>query len=54
MGSQLILNCNGDFASQETVLGETNNGLKFSNFSLRDTYTGVLFTQISVIIYKMH
>ena len=33
MGSQLILNCNGDFASQETVLGETNNGLKFSQTS---------------------
>ena len=29
IGSQLILNCLGDFASQETILGETNNGLKF-------------------------
>ena len=29
IGSQLILNCCGDFASQETILGETNNGLKF-------------------------
>ena len=30
IGSQLVLNCNGDFASQETILGETNNGLKFN------------------------
>ena len=37
MGSQLILNCNGDFASQETVLGETNNGLKFSQTSPLET-----------------
>ena len=33
IGSQLILNCNGDFASQETILGETNNGLKFNQVS---------------------
>lgn len=33
IGSQLVLNCNGDFASQETILGETNNGLKFSQTS---------------------
>jgi proliferating cell nuclear antigen len=30
IGNQLKLICNGDFAHQETVLGETNNGLKFS------------------------
>ena len=33
IGSQLILNCLGDFASQETILGETNNGLKFNQIS---------------------
>ena len=33
IGSQLILNCMGDFASQETILGETNNGLKFNQIS---------------------
>lgn len=33
VGEQLILNCNGDFASQETILGETNNGLKFNQTS---------------------
>jgi len=30
VGSELILNCQGDFASQETCLSETNNGLQFS------------------------
>ena len=30
IGNQLKLICNGEFAHQETVLGETNNGLKFS------------------------
>ena len=30
IGNQLKLVCNGEFAHQETVLGETNNGLKFS------------------------
>ena len=33
IGPQLVLNCNGDFASQETILGETNNGLKFNQIS---------------------
>ena len=30
IGNKLILSCEGDFASQETVLGETNNGIQFS------------------------
>ena len=30
IGNQLKLVCDGEFAHQETVLGETNNGLKFS------------------------
>ena len=32
-GSELILNCSGDFACQETSLSETNNGLQFSQMS---------------------
>ena len=27
LGNQLIFSCNGDFASQETCIGETNSGL---------------------------
>lgn len=30
IGNELVLSCEGDFASQETVLGETNNGIQFS------------------------
>ena len=30
IGTKLVLSCEGDFASQETVLGETNNGIQFS------------------------
>ena len=30
IGNQLIFGCTGEFAKQETVLGETNNGLTFS------------------------
>ena len=30
VGTSLILNCDGDFANQETVLCETQNGLNFS------------------------
>ena len=35
IGSQLLLNCVGDLASQETILGETNNGLKFNQISAK-------------------
>lgn len=30
IGNQLIFSCTGEFAKQETILGETNNGLSFS------------------------
>ena len=29
IGNNLIFNCHGDFANQSTVLGETNDGLKY-------------------------
>jgi proliferating cell nuclear antigen len=31
IGNKLVLSCNGDFASQETVLGETDNGIQFTS-----------------------
>lgn len=37
VGSELILNCQGDFACQETSLCETNNGLQFSQISPAET-----------------
>jgi len=29
VGQQLVFGCNGDFASQETIIGQTTNGLAF-------------------------
>jgi proliferating cell nuclear antigen len=37
VGSKLIFKCEGDFANQTTILGETQNGLKFKQ-NLDDTY----------------
>ena len=37
IGTDLILCCNGDFASQETCLSETNNGLQFSQSAAPET-----------------
>jgi proliferating cell nuclear antigen len=31
IGNKLVLSCNGDFAYQETVLGETDNGIQFTS-----------------------
>ena len=36
VGSTMFFSCNGDFASQETTLCETNNGLQFSQSSTED------------------
>lgn len=33
IGSRLIFSCDGDFASQETIMGETENGLKYEQTS---------------------
>jgi len=38
IGNKLIFNCNGDFASQTTILGETENGLQYKQV-LDDSYT---------------
>jgi len=62
IGNQLKLICNGDFAHQETVLGETNNGLKFSTtqspelpiqgvFSLKYL---LLFTKCTNLCQQIH
>jgi len=36
VGSQLIFSCKGDFASQETIIGETTKGLNFVKSSDQD------------------
>ena len=51
IGSQLILNCNGDFASQETILGETNNGLKFNQTSPEELPIQGMFSLKYLILF---
>ena len=36
VGSQMIFSCNGEFASQETIIGETSNGLNFVKPTTQD------------------
>ena len=36
VGSQLIFSCKGEFAKQETIIGETSNGLNFVKASTED------------------
>ena len=36
VGSQLIFSCKGDFSTQETIIGETSNGLTFVKSSTED------------------
>tara|TARA_B100000700_G_C14921273_1_gene797162 strand:+ start:92 stop:880 length:789 start_codon:yes stop_codon:yes gene_type:complete len=50
-GPKLILNCNGDFASQETILGETNNGLKFNQVSSEDSPVQGIFSLKYLILF---
>ena len=38
VGSKLIFKCDGDFASQTTILGETQNGLKFNQNLLDESH----------------
>lgn len=62
VGNELILNCEGDFASQETRLCETNNGLQFSQIgSLEQPIQGIyslkyllLFTKCTNMCNQIH
>jgi proliferating cell nuclear antigen len=36
VGNQIIFSCKGEFASQETIIGETTNGLSFVKHSNDD------------------
>ena len=36
VGSQMIFSCKGEFASQETIIGETSNGLNFVKSTTED------------------
>ena len=51
IGSQLLLNCSGDFASQETTLGETNNGLKFNQVSPQELPTQGIYSLKYLVLF---
>ena len=51
IGDQLILSCVGDFASQETILGETNNGLKFHQTSSEQNPVQGIFSLKYLILF---
>ena len=53
MGQQLMFSCTGDFASQETILGETNNGLKYvQNDNPGDIIQGIFSLKNLVLFTK--
>ena len=51
VGSTLILNCNGDFASQETILCETQNGLSFTKSSGPETPIQGIFSLKYLLLF---
>ena len=51
VGSELILNCQGDFACQETNLSETNNGLQFSQISPAETPIQGIFSLKYLLLF---
>ena len=51
VGSTLILNCIGDFASQNTILGETQDGLQFRNSSSEDYPIQGIFSLKYLILF---
>mgnify|MGYP001216331793 CR=1 FL=1 len=53
LGNQLVFSCNGDFASQETSIGETNNGMAFiKNHSPDEIVQGVFALKHLVLFSK--
>jgi len=51
VGSELILNCCGDFASQETCLCETNNGLQFTQSAAPETPIQGIFSLKYLLLF---
>ncbi len=51
IGTQLVLNCEGDFAAQETILGETDEGLQFSQSAPAETPTQGVFSLKYLILF---
>ena len=51
VGSSLILNCAGDFASQNTILGETQDGLQFRHTSSEEYPIQGIFSLKYLILF---
>ena len=51
VGNELILSCSGDFASQETCLCETNNGLQFSQSAGPETPIQGIFSLKYLLLF---
>ena len=51
MGNQLIFSCNGDFASQETCIGETNSGLSFIQNESPDEIVQGIFALKHLVLF---
>ena len=52
VGSQLIFNCNGDFASQETCIGEANSGMTFIQNQNPDEIVQGLFALKHLVLFS--
>jgi len=53
LGNQLIFSCNGDFASQETLIGETNSGMSYiQNDSPDEIVQGIFNLKYLVLFGK--
>jgi proliferating cell nuclear antigen len=51
INEQLILKCSGDFAEQETILRETNNGLKITQNTNNNTLIQGIFSLKYLILF---
>jgi proliferating cell nuclear antigen len=52
VGSQLIFNCKGDFASQETCIGEANSGMTFIQNQNPDEIVQGLFALKHLVLFS--
>ena len=52
LGSQLIFRCNGDFASQETIIGETNSGMVYIKNENPDEIVQGIFALKHLVLFS--
>ena len=52
LGNQLIFSCKGDFASQETCIGETNSGMSFLQNQKPDEIVQGIFALKHLVLFS--